>query len=93
MTCTQVAGEIHKTPTEVLDFSVEWTLPTGDSLTTSACTTSTGTVVVDSVQRVSDTVTVWVSGGACGETAELVMTVGTTLGRTLQRSIFVKVAR
>ena len=86
-----VAGTMPKAPGETVDFSVSWTLPTDDALTSADCVTVSGTVTVDAVQRVSNSVTVWVSGGAVDENARLEMTCHTTLGRVLQRAVYVEV--
>ena len=93
MSCAQVAGSLLKSTSEVLDFVVTWTLPEGDALATATCTVASGSVVVDDTDVISNTVVVWVSGGACGSVSELLVTVTTDDGRTLQRSVYVEVRR
>jgi hypothetical protein len=93
VTCATVAGSVSKAPAEVLDFVIAWTLPTGDSLSTATCTAESGDVVVDDCDVVSNTVVVWVSAGTCGSVSELLVTVTTAAGRTLQRSVYVEVRR
>jgi len=90
MTCAQVAGSVIKAPGEVVDFSVIWALPTGDAISTASATVESGDAVVDSSSVVSSAVVVWVSGGTCGSVSEVLITVETTGGRTLQRTVFVE---
>ncbi len=73
-----------KDPAEVLDFT--WTpgLDTGDTIASFTATVASGTVAKDSASNTTTAVTVWLSGGADGETATVNLTAVTAGGRTFR---------
>ena len=79
---------MEKRPGEVLDYVFDLTrwLSTGDAISTAVAaitsTPSTGTAAVDHVTHDDTTATVWAKGGNDGDTAEIVATITTALGRT-----------
>lgn len=81
-----------KDPDEVVDYSVNWggddpRLETGETLLTSVFAVDSGTVTIDSTEFVaSGMATVWLSGGAAGETCVIRNRVTTSGGRTWDQS-------
>lgn len=73
-----------KDPAEVLDFT--WTVPLDDAETVASHTTAVigGTIVKNSDSHSDVAVSVWISGGADGETATVNLTAVTTGGRTFR---------
>jgi hypothetical protein len=73
-----------KDPAEVLDFT--WTVPldTGDTIASFTATVASGTITIDSDSASDTQVTVWLSGGADGETATVNLTATTAGGRTFR---------
>lgn len=81
-------------PDAVLDYQYDWTdwLTDGDTITAATVTVETGDVVIDSTAHDTQKVTVWVSGGTAGMTADLVCHVTTQEGREDDRTIRLYVA-
>ncbi len=77
-----------KGPTEVLDFTIDWTAWLGtDTIASSAWAVPAG-ITKDSDTTISSLKTlIWLSGGALGTVYELVNTITTAGGRTAVRSI------
>jgi hypothetical protein len=73
-----------KDPVEELDFT--WTVPldTGDTIASHTVAVSSGTIAIDSDSNSNTQVTVWLSGGADGETATVNLTATTAGGRTFR---------
>ncbi|WP_316159648.1 hypothetical protein [Bradyrhizobium sp. SZCCHNRI3042] len=81
---------MEKRPDEVLDYVFDfgrW-LSTGDAISTATATATSapvngaaGAVAIDRVDFDSSTATPWVTGGIDGETAEIVVSIRTALGR------------
>jgi len=80
-----------KDPSAVIDFQINWAATMAesspaDSISTSSWTADHG-VVVDSNSKTTSTTKVWVSGGRVGKYSNLVNTIVTAGGRTLERTI------
>lgn len=82
----------NKDPDEVLDYSIDWEARLGaDTISTSAWSVVSGTVV-EGVNNKTDTVTtVWLSGGAAGENAEIHNRIVTAGGRTMDQTVYLRV--
>ncbi|RMG71917.1 MAG: hypothetical protein D6711_14155 [Chloroflexi bacterium] len=84
-----------KDPDEVLDyqFSYQNELLSGspvDSISTSAFSVTSG-LTVDSDTNDATTATVWLSGGTAGTNYQVTNTIVTIGGRTIEKSIYIKV--
>lgn len=79
---------IDKDPESVLDYIVDWVdwLPVGDSI--SSHTVTGKGITVDSDSTATTKVTAWLSGGKVGETPHAIFKIITTLGRTVERSLY-----
>lgn len=76
-----------KDPDEVLDFSWDVPLDAGDTISgTPTRTVITGTVSVEEPTFSGARITVYISGGASGETAVIELTCQTSGGRTFQET-------
>ena len=81
-----------KDPDEVLDYEVDWTKRLdGDTISTSAFTVPTGTVVVDSSSTTTTVAKVWLSGGTLDETCEVLNRVVTAGGRTFDQTMKLRI--
>lgn len=83
-----------KDPSDVADFGIRWVLEDGEQLTSSTWAESpAGAITIDSesFNALESTSIVWLSGGTENTSVILTNTVTTTGGRTLERSILVKV--
>lgn len=82
----------NKDPDEVLDYSIDWSARLGaDTISTSAWSVVSGTVV-EGVNNKTDTVTtVWLSGGTVGENAEIHNRIVTAGGRTMDQTVYLRV--
>lgn len=82
-----------KDPNEVLDYKMDWTarLLTGETITTSTFTVVTGTVTLSNPGNAAGITTTWVSGGADGETAEVLNRIVTSQGRTYDETAKLKI--
>jgi hypothetical protein len=78
-----------KDPSDTIDYSMSWHQIGSDSITSSSWTSETLTIGLSSWNGL--VTTCFVSGGSDGEVAELTNTIVTGMGRTLQRTISVKV--
>lgn len=86
-------GAYVKTPAEVLDYEVsfaDW-LPAGDAIDEAEAESSLESVVVGDVTVSGSTVTVWLSGGEDGDSADITVTVTTDDGRTKQECFKLKI--
>ena len=85
----------NKRPHDVLDYVVDFTRWLSDGDTIKAATSLIGTVgttiAITSTSHTSTTATVWISGGADGQTAEVVVRVETMLGRTKEACFKIRV--
>lgn len=81
-----------KDPSDVVDYDVDWSrqLVEAETIDTSGWTLPAGFTKLDE-QHTDTKSKVWLSGGAVG-THDLVNTITTTGGRTLQRSVRLVVA-
>lgn len=81
----------HKDPEAVLDYSIDWTAwLDGDTISVSAWTVPAG-ITQDSASASTTGTTIWLSGGAAGETYTLVNHITTAAGREDDRTIRIKV--
>ena len=82
-----------KDPSDVLDYSVNWTswLLDGDTISASTWAVEAG-ITIDSESETTTVATVWLSGGTAGTTYTVTNEIVTTDGRTAQRSIYIVVA-
>lgn len=84
----------YKDPDEVLDYAIDWTeLLEGDTIDTSDWIISVGSVVIDTsdVDTARAVATVWLSGGTLGETCEVLNRVVTLGGRTMDRTVRLRI--
>jgi hypothetical protein len=81
-----------KDPNDVLDYRWDWSswLASGETIQTSTVTVPTG-ITKDSDTNTTTTVTVWLSSGTAGQTYRVVSRITTSQGRTVDRSMFIKV--
>ncbi len=86
MTCNYV-----KDPASVLDYTVDWAdYLVSDTISTSTWTVPAG-ITLDSQSNTATTTTVWLSGGTHNTAYTATNKVTTAGGRTVERSIWVKV--
>ncbi len=81
----------YKDPSDVLDYAVDWAavIPT-DTISTSTWTPATG-ITSATPSFAGKVTTVWLSGGTTGTTYAVVNRIVTTGGRTIERTIHVRV--
>ena len=80
-----------KDPADVLDYEHDWTpWLGGDTIATSAWTPPDG-ITVDSDTHTDTTATVWISGGEAGKSYRITNHITTTGGRTVERSLPIRV--
>ena len=87
-----------KDPDEVLDSDLDWADPeaprleTGEVLTSSQFSVVEGDVVIDSQEYApSGVATVWLSGGTAGMVCIILDRVTTSLGRTYDQSVKLRI--
>lgn len=89
-----------KDPNEVLDYDLDWADPedprlqTGETLTSSTWTVVTGDVVIDGVRTTytpQGLSTVWLTGGTAATKCILLNRVTTSLGRTYDKSVVLRI--
>jgi hypothetical protein len=88
-----LAGWDDKDPTDVKDYTVSWAAEMAarsDTIATSVFTAPVG-ITIDSQSNSTTTSTVWLSGGTADNSYEITCTVVTAGGRTLQRSVSLRV--
>ena len=83
---------ILKDPSEVLDYTFDWSAYLADITDTilSVQFEPVG-VVVDSSSNTTTSATAWVSGGVAGSTSVVTCSITTAEGRTAVRSIYLKI--
>lgn len=82
-----------KDPDAVLDFPIgfsAWLAALSDTYL-SHTVDVTGSIVCDSSSHSSGIITVWISGGAPGETASFTIRIVTAGGRTDDRTFYLKI--
>ena len=84
-----------KDPSETVDFYIDWSdtlaqVSPADTISTSSWTADNG-MTVQSDSSTTTSATAWVSGGTVRKYCNLVNTVVTAGGRTLERTIAVKI--
>lgn len=83
-----------KTDDEVLDFGMDWSRELGadnDTIATSEWSADDGIAIDDGTQFSATGSIVWLSGGEAGKSYKVTNKITTALGRTFERSGFVKV--
>lgn len=93
-------GTFLKDPDEVLDFTIQYELNgssgdylfrnSADQIASSTWTIPSG-ITQDSSSNTAQSATVWLSGGTNGQSYECKNRITTTGGRTLERSIRIRV--
>ena len=85
-------NQYTKDPSAVLDWAFDWTdwLAAAETITNHTITADTG-LTVDSSTEDAGVVTVWLLGGTAGENYKVACLVGTSAGRTDERTIWIKV--
>jgi hypothetical protein len=88
-----MASQFIKDPNAVLDYQWDWSawLPTGDTISTSTVTITSGDVAKNSDSHTATTVTAWLSAGTVSTEAEVTARVVTAQGRTDDRTITLKI--
>lgn len=81
-----------KGPTEVLDYSVDWSDVMGADTISSGSTTVSAGLTKDSEAHQGQTSTFWVSGGSAGQSYTVTVSVVTVAGRTHTRILTLRVA-
>jgi hypothetical protein len=84
-----------KDPNEVLDYKFDWDtsyLEDGETISSATVTVESGiTKDSDSITDSNRTVTVWLSGGTADNEYTVTCQIVTSLSRTAERSIFIRV--
>lgn len=84
-----------KDPDEVLDYKIDWTdrMASNDTIATSTWTiTETDGVLVKGTNSFTDTTTtVWLSAGTDGQTYELNNRITTSLLRTMDQTVRIRI--
>ena len=84
-----------KDPNEVLDYKFDWDtnyLETGETISSATVTVESGiTKDSDAITDSDRTVTVWLSGGTANNEYTVTCQIVTSLSRTAERSIFIRV--
>lgn len=92
LTFTEGEERGPKDPQAVLDYSLDWELDEGDTISASSWAIVVGAgLVIDSENFGDDYTTVWLSAGVAGTTYKLTNTISTVDGRTDERTINLKV--
>lgn len=88
---------MQKAPADVLDYDIDFArwLPSADRIIAASSTisavTTTMTATVTATEFTDTTATVWLSGGADGETGLVSTVVTTNLGRTKKFAFLIKI--
>ena len=82
-----------KDPNEFLDYQVSWTdrLVAGETIATSNFTVVAGTITLSNPSFAAGITTVWIAGGAVGETAEVLNRITTSTGRIYDETVKLKI--
>lgn len=82
-----------KDPSAVLDYLFDWTswLTTGETLTASTMTATTGITLTPPPTNTTTTATVWLTGGTLGTAYQITNHVTTSAGRQDDRTITVTI--
>jgi hypothetical protein len=87
-----MATSFIKDPSDVLDYTFDWTdfLATGETISSYTVTPDTG-LTKDSDSQASGVITYWVSGGTADSLYNVVCKIVTSAGRTVERTATFKV--
>jgi hypothetical protein len=81
-----------KDPDELLDYEIDWSARlVTDTIVASVFTIPTGTVVNVSQSLSATTTTIWLSGGADGETCEVLNQITTAGGRIMDQTVRLRI--
>lgn len=81
-----------KDPDEVLDYALDWSRALAvDTIQSATITRPSGTVVLSGIDEDATSQTVWLAGGVLGETSVLLFHIVTAGGRTMERSVSIKI--
>lgn len=81
----------EKTPTEELDYMVEWKNWLASDSIASDAWSATGLTIQDTAGGDSSLRTIWLTGGTAGYTYTVTNTVTTDTGRVASRSFYINV--
>lgn len=80
-----------KDPADVLDYEIRWKAALdGDTIATSSWQVPAG-ITSNSNDKTADRTSIWLSGGTAGQKYQLVNTITTAAGRTIQRTISIEI--
>jgi hypothetical protein len=87
-----MADTFIKDPSDVLDYTFDWTsfLATGETISSYTVTPDTG-LTKDSDSQASGVITYWLSGGTADSLYNVVCKIVTSAGRTVERTATFKV--
>lgn len=83
-----------KDPNAVLDYPIDWSVwlaDIGDTYASHTVENLTGGIAVESSTHSNGIITVWLSGGTASSTATFTIRIVTTLGRTDDRTFYLKI--
>ena len=84
-----------KDPDSVVDYTIDWAATLAESSPSDTITSSEwisdSVLAIDSDSNTTTTATVWVSGGKNGTYTNLINRVDTAAGRTMDRTIVLKI--
>lgn len=82
-----MATTFIKDPSDVLDYTFDWTnvLATGETISSYTVTPDTG-LTKDSDSQASGVITYWLSGGTADSLYNVVCKIVTSAGRTVERT-------
>jgi hypothetical protein len=88
-----VANWPIKDPNEVLDYEVDWSLrlETGETITSSDFTVVDGSVTLGAKSIDGESTITWLSGGTAGELCVILNRIVTSIGRTYDQSVKLRV--
>lgn len=81
-----------KDPAEDLDYEIDWSARLGeDEIASAVISISVGSVVIGVTSTTPTTSTVWLSGGALGETCDIFTIITTVGGRVMDQNVRLKI--
>ena len=81
-------------PGETRNYSIAWTAPlNGDTISSSTFSVETGSVTIADSDNTTTSTSFALSGGTIGETAQLLNSVTTSAGETLEQRVLVRVRK
>jgi len=88
-----MAARFLHDPSAVLDYAWDWSdwLEAGETITARTVTPAAGIVVVGATTAASGVVTAWLSGGVASNDYDVVCRITTSMARTDERTITLRV--